>query len=394
MDSDLLSDAEEPANRPETYFAPAGRVDLEKMRDMARQSVEDPILSVVLRTVGGYVLILNEKRQVLAANDELLDALGLSEMDSLVAQRPGEIFGCENASEGPDGCGTSLHCQACGAVLAMLAAGDAHKPVTNECALSMRSAGKLICREFRVRATPLSWRDRDILVLVLHDISAEKRRTSLERVFLHDLRNTMGGLIGWAQLLERDSSEDDMAHQIVRISEVMNRTVDDQYSLLLAENGELPVRIVPVRVAETLDELRLLVERHYAFTDRVLNIVHRDLDAYVRTDSNLLLRVLTNMVKNAFEAVGEHGVVRVWFERLNGRPCFCVFNAGAIPEYVALRLFQRGFSTKNEPGRGLGTYCMRLLGEQYLGGKIDFTSNQESGTTFRFSLPADKKETA
>ena len=66
---------------------------------------------------------------------------------------------------------------------------------------------------------------------------------------------------------------------------------------------------------------------------------------------------------------------------------FLVWNRVCIPDEVALRIFQRHFSTKEESGRGLGTFAMKLLGERVLGGQVSFTSTEQDGTTFRFRLP-------
>lgn len=38
-------------------------------------------------------------------------------------------------------------------------------------------------------------------------------------------------------------------------------------------------------------------------------------------------------------------------------------------------------------GRGIGTYSMKLLGEHYLRGQVDFTSDEANGTIFTITLP-------
>ena len=68
-------------------------------------------------------------------------------------------------------------------------------------------------------------------------------------------------------------------------------------------------------------------------------------------------------------------------------PSFCVWNAGEIPADIAKRVFQRNFSTKAQAGRGIGTFSMKLFGEKYLGGRVDFTTSSSDGTVFRFILP-------
>jgi signal transduction histidine kinase len=57
-----------------------------------------------------------------------------------------------------------------------------------------------------------------------------------------------------------------------------------------------------------------------------------------------------------------------------------------MPPAVQLQVFNRSFSTKG-PGRGLGTYSVKLLSEQYLGAEVDFTSESGHGTRFVVSLP-------
>ena len=62
-----------------------------------------------------------------------------------------------------------------------------------------------------------------------------------------------------------------------------------------------------------------------------------------------------------------------------------------MPDEVQLQLFQRSFSTKGQTGRGIGTYSMKLLGERYLGGRVEFISRHPEGTTFTLSLPKSRR---
>ena len=71
---------------------------------------------------------------------------------------------------------------------------------------------------------------------------------------------------------------------------------------------------------------------------------------------------------------------------------FAVHNPAVIPEQVQLQMFQRSFSTKSQPGHGIGTYSMKLLGEQYLGGKVTFVSRFPEGTTFTLTLPKSRQK--
>lgn len=87
------------------------------------------------------------------------------------------------------------------------------------------------------------------------------------------------------------------------------------------------------------------------------------------------------------EASNQGEDVRLYCEQDAERVLFKVWNQAAIPVEIQIRLFQRNFSTKKGFGRGLGTYCMKLLGEDFLGGKVGFRSSDKDGTEFWIALP-------
>ena len=101
----------------------------------------------------------------------------------------------------------------------------------------------------------------------------------------------------------------------------------------------------------------------------------------------MLLRVMTNMLMNAFEATETGGEVKLDVVSDNDTISFSVWNKECIPENIQQRIFQQYFSTKNGNGRGFGTYSIKLIGEQFLGGRVSFTSLESQGTVFRFELP-------
>ena len=104
-------------------------------------------------------------------------------------------------------------------------------------------------------------------------------------------------------------------------------------------------------------------------------------------DISLLLRVLCNMIINAVEASEKNDIVSLWSEQKNERIDFCVWNSQVIPPEISKRIFQRNFSTKTQAVRGIGTYRMKLFGENILGGKVSFSSSKGNGTIFTLSLP-------
>jgi CheY-like chemotaxis protein len=65
-----------------------------------------------------------------------------------------------------------------------------------------------------------------------------------------------------------------------------------------------------------------------------------------------------------------------------------VHNEAVIAPAHQRHIFERSYSTKGA-GRGIGTYAMKLLGENYLRGEVSFSSSRPGGTVFALVLPRD-----
>jgi len=369
-----------------TWFAPAQRASQEEVAAMSRFVQETPLFLAILASIDGYLMILNRQRQILAMNKQLREAFP----NCRVGERPGELLGCIHASTGPGGCGTARACSTCGAVLSVLAAQTSGEPVTNEFLVTIRRDQVEEALEFRVRATPIRVGMNEFTVVIYIDISGDKRRQALECIFFHDILNTVGGLMGWSAIMQSIDTLDpkEAAMRILVLSRRLKQEIEDQRRLSEAENGTLTLNRKTVPAREVLESIGTVFEAHEVAKDKHVDIANVDARDQISTDPMLLERILTNMTKNALEAVQAGETVRLGFERREGRPVFWVTNPGVIPERVQLQLFRRSFSTKASKGRGIGTYSMKLFGERYLGGHVAFESTPEQGTTFRIELPA------
>jgi signal transduction histidine kinase len=368
-----------------TFFAPAERSEPKSLVRVAESIVADPVMKAVLQATGGLLMVLNKHRQVMAGNPELLEALGLRSGEILVGQRPGEALGCIHADTGPGGCGTAMHCQHCGAVLAIMSAQTTQQPTSGECTLAHREGERVVCSQYQLKVTPLTLAAGQVLVCVFHDISGVRRRELLEMIFLHDARSLLAGLQGWGmQLCEETPSE--AAGNVGRLVDQLIREVESQDVLLRAESGYLQARCHPIQVNRILEGIADMFHSHPACREKSLRIDPVEDGEMTITDKGLLVRVLANMVTNALEASPEGSEVRLWFQRSLVGAMFHVHNPGVIPPSVAARIFQPHFSSKGR-NRGFGTYAMRLLGEHCLGGRVSFTTDAVTGTRFSIELP-------
>jgi len=369
-------------------FAPPGRATPAEVAELATRCLEDPMLQAVLGTVDSYAVVLNPQRQILAANPALLQALPGTDALGCQGSRLGEALGCVHAKEGPDGCGSSRACTRCGALLAMLACQETRRTATGECLISTQREGQWRAKEYAGRAHPLTVSNHALTLLTLQDISSKKRREALERLFIHDLQDSLQELQGSTMMLQAAGADASVvAERILDLTSRLSATVESQARLMLAESGELVPDLRTVSPDRVLDELF-----HGLSADqgsRLVRVPSATGGSLIRTDPEILCRILGKMALNALEALPLGGQAQIWHERRAGGAVFVVQNPGCMPPEVADRVFQRSFSTKSGPGRGLGTYAMKLLGETILGGQVGFTTSWAEGTRFFIELPGD-----
>lgn len=383
-------DLSEPSPNPSTHFAPAGRADAEPLRLLAQRALSDPIVRVVMQSVGGYALVLDEHRQIIAANEALLTMLGGKLNDNVLGMRPGEAVGCVNAHRGPDGCGTSVQCRHCGAVAAILAAQAKDVPIDGTCSLACCNDRHPKPTEFDIRVTPLSLGDARVYVFAFHDVTGARRRELLERMFLHDLGNLATGLIGWSEELST-ATLNDAAMQVVELAHRLGEQLEEQRILVDFERGRAQLNRVRVDIDALVADLRIWFGAHECAKKRHFVVERAEPLAELYTDRQLLLRVLGNLLKNAFEATPPGGTVTLRLIANGEGIVFEIRNPGNLSDDLRQKLFRQRFSTKG-PARGLGTHAVQFFGEQCLGGQVSFDATEEQGTIFRFELASRSDE--
>lgn len=371
----------------ETYFAPSHRTEGEALRRQIRLVSQSPLLNTFLGIMSGILVVLNEDRQVVGLNKVFLEMLGITDPEEALGLRFGESVGCRNARIMAGGCGTSKQCASCGAVIAIMTSLATNQSAERICALEMERDGVNMNLALEVRTSPLTLMDQRLLVVAVKDVTQEQLRANLERVFYHDINNILTSLLTPSEFLVREMPS---RWEVVHIHEAARRLRQEvalQRELSLSGNDGFSPERQQVFLYEINKDIELLMRGHGAAMDRTIEVQQDCEDCLVYTDKILVSRVLANMLINALEATLAGGAVKFVTRRVKGRIVWEVWNDAYIPEEIQLRIFQRHFSTKADAGRGLGTFSMKLFGEKYLLGTIQFTSDKRSGTVFTFSLP-------
>lgn len=391
----------------ETAFAPAERASQEEIRRQYMKLAQLPFVRDFLDAIPNMSVVLNEHRQIIFANRAFAEFLGVKESDRLLGKshceafsclyaevlgsRPGEAVGCVRSRLTDGGCGTTRFCQTCGAVIAIMNSQKLRTLDIQECRMICGEEGSNeTALDLRVWSRPIEVDGEIFTVFSVVDISNEKRRKALERIFFHDVLNTAGGVKGLADLLiQTELSEveiKDISSMISESADQLVEEISDQRILSAAESGDLEVSVQEVHSLEVLCRIIRQFHSYSIAKGKVLEVDAATEHFDFVTDPVLLRRVLINLVKNALEAIDDGGTVTLGSYIDADSVCFTVHDAAVIPPDVQLQVFSRSFSTKGS-GRGLGTYSIKLISEKYLHGRVSFISNAEKGTLFTIRYP-------
>ncbi|MFC2113256.1 ATP-binding protein [Bacteroidota bacterium] len=372
-----------------THYTSYARASREKVEQDYQDLSSVNYINELVRALPYVVSILNKDRQIVFSNDALLEKMNLN-LEEVLGKRPGEALNCIHSTAMEAGCGTSKSCQVCGAVNTILKCLETGQTATDECRIRVNNGdSNEDCLDLEVTATPFHWGEQSFILFVARDISSEKRKEALERIFFHDVINTAGTLQGLVDMLKQIDDPKKIKTFIDLLSKVSHNLTEEilnQKSILAAENGELAVNKQVFYMKETLEHIIKEFRSHETALNKEIHFIENSCETTIKTDPVLLKRIINNMIKNALEASGQEERITVeCFENPEGI-VIRVHNPGSMSDEIQKQVFQRSFSTKGK-GRGLGTYSMKLLGERYLKGKISFTTSEKEGTIFSLELP-------
>jgi two-component system nitrogen regulation sensor histidine kinase GlnL len=213
----------------------------------------------------------------------------------------------------------------------------------------------------------------------------------------HEVKNPLGGIKGAAQLLAMELEQD----QLREYTDVMIKEAD-RVNVIIEELMDLsrprPPEWTEVNLTRVLNDIVLFQTEAQRSRGTVFRLLLDPSIPPFRGDSHLLTRLFLNLIKNAAEAVGNHGQIdirsrigaEVHLTKPGSRPVpFVVVdiidNGKGIPHEHLEQIFMPFFTSKSKGiGLGLAT-CQKIVAEH--DGFIKVTSHEGEGTTFSISLP-------
>jgi signal transduction histidine kinase len=217
----------------------------------------------------------------------------------------------------------------------------------------------------------------------------ERLRDDLVHMILHDMRGMLTVVLANLELASLDLSGQpalDVADAI-RAAQTVTRMTNTVLDVSRLEEGKMPVK----RVSTDIAILAAESARTFAAVDTARTILCTAADSVMaECDSDLVRRVIENLVSNAVKHTQSGGNVVVDVRRDNGRVRVSVTDDGAgVPEEVRAHLFEKFAAARKESkfhSAGLGLAFCRLAVEAH-GGTIGVEPAIPNGSVFAFTIP-------
>jgi PAS domain S-box-containing protein len=241
--------------------------------------------------------------------------------------------------------------------------------------------------------------ERELLEARDRALVASRMKSEFLANMSHEIRTPMNGIIGMATLLSETSlgaEQAEMNRVVIQSAETLLAIIGDILDFSKIEAGKLGLRLGPISAPKILrDIIALLAPLATSKGIRLWYEVGPDVELPLVGDEVRLRQILTNLVGNAVKFT-ESGEVKVTIANLGITDAAMhlqieVQDTGpgipaAAQPYIfeAFTQVEHGL-TRHFGGTGLGLAISQQLA-RLMGGRIDFTSREGVGTTFRFEV--------
>jgi nitrogen fixation/metabolism regulation signal transduction histidine kinase len=203
----------------------------------------------------------------------------------------------------------------------------------------------------------------------------------------HEIKNPLTPMRLTVQSFERNSlSKDDKANKKLKeFSQSLIQQIDVLSSIASAFSDFAKM---PTQKKEQIEIISVVKFALDIFTEQYITYLPQEKNIYANLDKTQLIRIVTNLLKNAIQATEniEHPTIDVHvLSKENNLIISVTDNGKGIAEDLKELIFEPKFTTKTS-GMGLGLAITKNIIEAY-GGSISFTSAEGSGTVFTVVLP-------
>ena len=219
-------------------------------------------------------------------------------------------------------------------------------------------------------------------------------------VAAHELRTPIMPILGEAELIENDISNNESAtisreqiSSIIRNAKRLDRLAADILDVTNIEGKSLKLNKTTFDIDEILSQLvteySRQIEKDVAKNKKV-KISYEPLDVMILADNYRITQVISNIINNAIKFT-DQGIITITGNADSAELTIKISDTGkGIDNEIINRLFDK-FVSRSEQGTGLGLFISKNIIEAHGGRIIGFNNENGIGATFVFVLPLDLK---
>jgi PAS domain S-box-containing protein len=207
----------------------------------------------------------------------------------------------------------------------------------------------------------------------------------------HEVKNPLGGIRGFADLLNRDLEKGDPRKKSVEKIMEGVETLDRIVVSLLNYTKAIRLDLHKIEFLNFIDEVIKFFEINLGREKREIKIVreYSEKELWCRLDTEQFRQVILNLLHNAAQSMPQGGTIGVQVNENGKRIALKISDAGTGMSKATLdKLFTPFFTTK-EHGTGLGLSTVKKIVEAHRG-DIKVKSELGKGTTMTVTLPLNR----
>lgn len=203
----------------------------------------------------------------------------------------------------------------------------------------------------------------------------------------HEIKNPLTPMRLSVQSFERnfDKKDPEIEQKVAEYASILINQIDTMSSIAAAFSNFAKM---PAQQSELLNVPKIVKLALDIFNEDYIQFSSEKEEILAKFDRTQLIRVITNLVKNAIQAMNGRENPRIMVSIHEEETYVCVIisdNGSGISEENIAKVFEPKFTTKNS-GMGLGLGMVKNIVETY-NGNITFTSKRGKGTTFKLRFP-------
>ena len=227
-----------------------------------------------------------------------------------------------------------------------------------------------------------------IFIIMGYIVLNVSRRSEQNHVWLgmsketaHQLGTPISSLMAWLEIMRDEHGETEMFREVEKDVKRL-----EKIAARFSKIGSKPNLHENELIGCIRNTMSYLKTRIPATIHLETNITDKD-EIYLPLNVELFEWVIENLCKNAVDAIGTNGTIRIMLESDDNNVGIEISDTGkGISKSNFKNVFRPGYTTKNR-GWGLGLSLAKRIVEEYHGGKIFVKSSElGKGTTFRITL--------